>query len=324
MIQWQIKEQKLNLKFNWKISRGQSQDKILYTIKAQKGHLFGRGEIAGLTNNERNSGQIAQIFQSLPQAALQNQKSIDHLTIPTHLKMGLSGAIADLERQTMGCSWSEYLKVPKPLPVATSFSFPIMELSNLESFFIQHGLNRFKALKVKINRHNGVETLQEIRQFFKGPLRVDANEDFLKYEDVLNFLEKVDTTNLECLEQPLPVKSWNESKALKLRAPIPIFADEDLQDEDITSQLTEAYHGINIKLMKAGSLQQALKQKQQAQKQGLKTMLGCMVETSLGISLALQIAAEFDCIDLDGFLFFKEEPFKLVHEENGLLSLVND
>ena len=98
-----------------------------------------------------------------------------------------------------------------------------------------------------------------------------------------------------------------------------IFADESVQDGRIIDDFQLGFHGINVKLSKAGGYYKAQRQLKEARELGLKTMLGCMVESSLGISCAMNIAHGVDYFDLDGFLLLKEDPMKLVYEEMGKL-----
>jgi glutamate racemase len=84
-----------------------------------------------------------------------------------------------------------------------------------------------------------------------------------------------------------------------------------------------AFHGINVKLMKTGSLSRAVEMLRLARAAGLKTMIGCMVETSVGISAAMELESLADYMDLDGFMLLQEEPFRLVEEKGGRVFLKN-
>ena len=96
--------------------------------------------------------------------------------------------------------------------------------------------------------------------------------------------------------------------------------DENIIDEDIPEDLINYTDGVNIKLQKAGGLTRARDILLQAKKSGLKTMLGCMVETTLGISFSSGVEDLVDYFDLDGHLFIKDEPFGMVFEKNGRIN----
>jgi glutamate racemase len=174
------------------------------------------------------------------------------------------------------------------------------------------------VLKVKINKENGFELCKEVLRLTDVPLRIDANEAFESTSEVLKFLNFFpDLSRIEFLEQPLPAHMHEEAISLKKYSPVMLMADESVTKEEINSYYIERFHGVNIKLMKSGGYLKGLKQIRQAKILGLKTMLGCMIETSLGISSALNISSGVDYLDLDGFLLIKKDPFNILTEENG-------
>ena len=97
------------------------------------------------------------------------------------------------------------------------------------------------------------------------------------------------------------------------------MADESITTGEVTSYYKERFDGINIKLMKSGGYFTAIKQIRQAKRLGLEIMIGCMIESSLGISSAMNLAYGLDYFDLDGMLIIQKDPFDLVHENNGML-----
>ena len=123
------------------------------------------------------------------------------------------------------------------------------------------------------------------------------------------------------MEQPLPASLGYAYARIKSKTPVPIIADESITNEADFELLQAEFHGVSIKLMKAGGYLNAVRLLQQARKYGLITLIGSMVETSLGIWCAMQLSSGFDFANLDGFLMLAEEPFKLVKEQNGVLYL---
>ena len=101
---------------------------------------------------------------------------------------------------------------------------------------------------------------------------------------------------------------------------MPLLADESVTDTADFAEIAQQFHGVNVKLMKAGGLRRGTELLRQTRAHGLIPMLGCMVETSVGIAAALQISALADVHDLDGFLIVRDEPFGLVAETAGALS----
>jgi L-alanine-DL-glutamate epimerase-like enolase superfamily enzyme len=120
----------------------------------------------------------------------------------------------------------------------------------------------------------------------------------------------------------MPSSLTEESVYLKKYAPFPLFADESITAEADFSVLKKMFDGVNVKLMKAGGYLNGIRLLREAKKQNMQTMIGCMVETTLGISSAMNLCSLADYVDLDSFLLVKNEPFKLVEEHGGKLSLL--
>jgi L-alanine-DL-glutamate epimerase-like enolase superfamily enzyme len=108
---------------------------------------------------------------------------------------------------------------------------------------------------------------------------------------------------------------------LKKTCPFDLIADESIEDQGDFDFLKTQFHGVNMKLMKAGGYLNGLKILNSAREKGLKTMVGCMIESSLGIYSAYNLASNVDYLDLDGFIIIKDDPFNLLVEENGYIKL---
>jgi L-alanine-DL-glutamate epimerase-like enolase superfamily enzyme len=151
---------------------------------------------------------------------------------------------------------------------------------------------------------------------------VDGNEAWPDADSLLRFLEQaaaVPGLRMQLLEQPLPAARADDYRYLRPRAGLPLLADESVTDEADFEDVARQFHGVNVKLMKAGGYLRGIELLRQTRAHGLLPMLGCMVETSLGIWSALQISALADMHDLDGILVVRDEPFGLVREEAGEL-----
>jgi L-alanine-DL-glutamate epimerase-like enolase superfamily enzyme len=126
---------------------------------------------------------------------------------------------------------------------------------------------------------------------------------------------------VQFVEQPLPSDSLDESSVLRDESPLPIFADENSISAEDIPKIAYAFDGINIKLMKCGSLFEAKRMIESARKHDLKIMLGCMVESSIGITAAAHLSPLVDFADLDGNLLISNDPYQGVSVENGKLVL---
>ena len=326
MFNWSIKEVELPLKFTWNISRNSSDIKRNFVIEVKNGNLNGLGEVAFNVRYGESRDLILEKFEEFKASSRDHDFNgvenlvafMETLDLPQSLKFGLESSFIHYVSNLSGKTVAQLMATNTVTSVKTSFSIPIMEVGNVEKFIQENNLKRFSVLKVKVNKDNAFDFCQEILKHTEVPLRIDANESFETVDEVLKFLSKIkNLSRIEFLEQPLSSKMHEESIELKKRSPVFLMADESVTNEDITDYFVERFDGVNIKLMKSGGYMRALKQLRQAKLLGLKTMLGCMVETSLGISSALSIAGGVDFFDLDGCLLIKEDPFKLVSEENG-------
>jgi L-alanine-DL-glutamate epimerase-like enolase superfamily enzyme len=127
--------------------------------------------------------------------------------------------------------------------------------------------------------------------------------------------------HLEFIEQPMPRDTSDaDLKWLKTRSPLPIFADESCHTVKDIPRCAECFHGVNVKLVKTGGVSMAYETLQAARKAGLKTMIGCMIETSVLISAAAHLAELADHLDIDGNLLITNDPYAGVTAKNGILS----
>ena len=163
------------------------------------------------------------------------------------------------------------------------------------------------------------ERVAALSTVYSGWIRLDANEAFSDPHEFLKVAESLRSFRIQFIEQPLPAEHADDYLMIKGRCPFPLFADESVTDKEVTSFYKERFHGVNIKLMKSGGVYKAMGQLKAARALGLKTMLGCMVETSLGISWALHLASLADFFDLDGHLLLATDPFNLIQEDEGKL-----
>jgi L-alanine-DL-glutamate epimerase-like enolase superfamily enzyme len=181
----------------------------------------------------------------------------------------------------------------------------------------------FPVLKIKVGRDNDAEILAAVREATDKRLRVDANEGWRDKEQALEKIRWLQGLGVELIEQPLPAAMIDETAWLRQRVDIPIIADEAIKRASDIPRLAGAYDGINIKLMKAGGIQEAIRMIHVARALGLKIMLGCMIESSVGISAAAHLSPLVDYADLDGNLLISNDPFVGVAVEDGRL-ILND
>jgi L-alanine-DL-glutamate epimerase-like enolase superfamily enzyme len=181
----------------------------------------------------------------------------------------------------------------------------------------------FPVLKIKVGTENDAEILTAVREATDKPLRVDANEGWHDKEQALEKIRWLQHRGVELIEQPLPAAMIEETAWLRERVDIPIIADEAVKRAGDIPRLAGAYDGINIKLMKAGGIQEAIRMIHVARALGLKVMLGCMIESSVAVSAAAHVSPLVDYADLDGNLLISNDPFVGVGVKDGRL-ILND
>ena len=125
--------------------------------------------------------------------------------------------------------------------------------------------------------------------------------------------------NVEFIEQPFPADRLNDTAFLREISPLPLYDDENSIDSADISKIAGVFDGINIKLMKCGGIDEALVMIKIAKRLNMKIMLGCMIESSVGITAAAQLASEVDAVDLDGNLLINNDPYKGVEVIDGRL-----
>jgi L-alanine-DL-glutamate epimerase-like enolase superfamily enzyme len=167
----------------------------------------------------------------------------------------------------------------------------------------------YRVLKVKLGRDNDKEMIETIREVTLKPIRTDVNQGWKSRDEALRMVEWLAGRNVELVEQPMPKDRPDDNAWLTERSPLPIVGDESVQRLADVRRAKGVYHGINIKLMKCTGLREAMKMVTLARALELKVMLGCMTETSCGISAAAQVAPLVDWADLDGALLIRNDPF---------------
>jgi L-alanine-DL-glutamate epimerase-like enolase superfamily enzyme len=179
----------------------------------------------------------------------------------------------------------------------------------------------FPVLKVKVGLQTDEATIEAVRSVTNKPIRVDANEGWTNKEEAIRKINWLETQGIEYVEQPMPAHMIEETKYVRGKVHLPIFADEACTDVTMIPRLTEAYDGINVKLDKSGGILEALRWIEVARAVNLKVMLGCMVSSSCTVTAAAHLSPLVDYADLDGNLLVANDPWRGVRVEKGRLLL---
>jgi L-Ala-D/L-Glu epimerase len=208
----------------------------------------------------------------------------------------------------------DYVKYP-----LTSYTLGISDLETMKKKIRQVP---WPVYKLKLGARNDLEIIREIRNYTKSLIRIDANGGWT-LEQALEMAEVLSETGVEFIEQPLKREHWDEISVLHKKMALPLIADESCVREDDVEKCHGKFDGINVKLSKCGGLTPALRMIARARDLGMKVMIGCMTESTVGISAAAKLLPLVDYADLDGPLLLKEDVATGVKYRNGCLILKN-
>ncbi len=178
----------------------------------------------------------------------------------------------------------------------------------------------FPLIKVKLGGPGDVENLRRIRANYAGKLQVDANTAW-NAADAVRVLRQIEPLGIELVEQPVPRGDLDGLRWVRERSPIPVFADESAHSLADIGVLAGRVDGVNLKIMKTGGLREMQRMIHAARAHGMKVMLGSMVESSLALSAAAQLAPLVDYLDLDGHWLLRDDPFSGAPGERGDIRL---
>jgi L-Ala-D/L-Glu epimerase len=181
----------------------------------------------------------------------------------------------------------------------------------------------YPVLKLKVGGPDDEQNLTALRAVAPHkPVRVDANEGWKTKEEALRKLEWLACDgHIQFVEQPMPTSTpVADLKWLKERSPLPIMADESCHFASDVARCAEWAHSVNVKLVKSGGISGAFDALRAARKAGLKTMIGCMIESSVLISAGSHLAELADYLDLDGNLLITNDPYRGPTSEKGVIS----
>jgi L-Ala-D/L-Glu epimerase len=179
----------------------------------------------------------------------------------------------------------------------------------------------YPILKVKVGLATDEPTIEAVRSVTKKPLRVDANEGWKDKEEAVRKINWLEKMGVEFIEQPLPAEMLEEARWVRSKVHIPVIADEACQRATDIPKLKESFDGVNVKLDKSGGILEAYRMLEIAKALGMKTMLGCMISSSVSVTAAAHLSPLVDWADLDGNLLISNDPFHGVRVEHGKLVL---
>jgi L-alanine-DL-glutamate epimerase-like enolase superfamily enzyme len=229
-------------------------------------------------------------------------------------KAAIDMALHDLVGKRLNVPVYQLLGLDGKKPLVTSYTIGIDTLDKMKEKTRQ--AKGFLVYKVKVGVENDIEMVKAVREVTDAKIRVDANAGW-SAEEALDKISQLKKYDIEFVEQPVDPKDKAALKELKDKAGIPIIIDEQLMTSKDIPDFVGACDGINIKLAKCGGIREALRMIHVARAHGLKVMLGCMVESSVGIAAAAHLGSLADFLDLDGNLLLSNDPYEGLRLEKG-------
>jgi L-alanine-DL-glutamate epimerase-like enolase superfamily enzyme len=320
----------LQLAHTWTIARGSSdtvQVNLVELTDAEGGR--GLGEASPITRYRESADTVAVFFAKVDAARLSfsdvpgSLKYLESIA-PGNMaaKCALDLALVDGAARKAQQAVYDYFGLGfREKQHVTSFSIGIDTPEVIRKKVRE--AERFPILKLKVGVPGDRENLAALRDVAPGKtVRVDANEAWTTREEALEHIEWLARDpHIQDIEQPMPADSVPQDLVwLKERSPLPILADEGYHGAKDVAHCAECYHGVNVKLVKTGGVTGGFAALRAARQAGLKTMIGCMIETSVLISAAAHLAELCDFLDVDGNLLCTNDPYVGVTVENGILS----
>jgi L-alanine-DL-glutamate epimerase-like enolase superfamily enzyme len=313
----------LKLRHTFRIARGAADARRNVLVEIEEDGHLGRGEAAPIRRYREDPQSAAAAVevmagrlrdtkpfaQAAARAAVVGQRSAE---------AAVDMALHDLAGRRLGVPLYRLLGIDPGAAPETSFTIGLAEPEVVVQKVRE--ASAYPILKVKMGSDDDHEVLAAVRDSTKSRIRVDANEGWTP-QGALDRLEWLARLGVELVEQPLPADRIDETRELRRRSPLPFYADESVHRAADIPRLAGAFDGINIKLMKCGGLGEALRMIAVARALGMKVMLGCMIESSLGITAAAHLSPLVDTADLDGNLLIENDPFLGATVEAGRLVL---
>ena len=322
-VRYEIKT--LNLKHTWTISRNSSDVKNNVFVYLTKDGITGIGEAGpNVRYDETPESTVEFIKTATPLLAKADpwqfvQLGLDIKNLQpgqTAAKCAIDIALMDWIGKALNLPLYQLWGLDATQAPLTSFTIGIDTAEVVKQKTRE--AEPYKILKIKVGGPNDEEMFTTVRSVAPDkPIRVDANEGWKDKEVAIKKIEWLVKNGVEFVEQPMPAHMLEETRWLRDRVAVPLIADEAVKTAADIPKLAEAFDGINIKLMKAGGLQEALRMIWLAKSLGMKIMIGCMIESSVGISAAAQLCSLIDYADLDGNLLIANDPFQGVIFRNG-------
>ncbi|HUB35020.1 MAG TPA: dipeptide epimerase [Bryobacteraceae bacterium] len=319
---------RLYLQHTWTTTMSSSQYRDTLHVSYTRDGITGHGEGAPIVRYHEDAESARKAVESVrPLLLSANPMQFSKLMgevfhrVPGEWagKASIDIALMDWVGQKLGIPLYTYFGLdPKDAPVTTfSIGIDTPEITKQKT----REAADYPILKIKVGLDTDEPTIEAVRSVTKKPLRVDANEGWKNKEEAVRKINWLEKQGVQFVEQPMPAEMIEETRWVRARVHIPLIADEACQRASDIPKLKDAFDGVNVKLDKSGGVLEAYRMIQIAKSLGMKTMLGCMVSSSVSVTAAAHLSPLVDFADLDGNLLIRNDPFHGVRVEHGKLIL---
>ena len=307
-----LREYNLKLKHTFTISRESIDFQPSLIVELQEDGFSGFGEA---TSNPYYKTTVPVMMQDLEKIRTTIESTINETPedfwskIHPHLKhdmfalCALDMAYNDLYARQKGKKLYELWNYTTETNPLTDYTIGI---ASIEKMVEKMEELPWPIYKIKLGTKEDIAIVTELRKRTNAIFRIDANCGW-GVEETINNAVALKKLGVEFLEQPLKADNWDGHKEVFKHSVLPIIADESCIIEEDVAKCHNHFHGVNVKLVKCGGLTPGRRMIQEAKKLGLKTMVGCMTESTVGISAIAQLLPQLDYVDMDGALLLAKD-----------------
>jgi L-alanine-DL-glutamate epimerase-like enolase superfamily enzyme len=316
----------LNLRTTFRVAHGATDQRHNVLISIEHEGQTGYGESAAVPYYGDTQESLSAYLNALPplsDSPFALESILNGLPEGSHAaQAGVDIALHDLWGKTVGQPLYRLFGLEAlPLP-QTTYTISIDSPQEMARNARECG---YPLLKLKLDANDPEACVAAVRQATNARLRVDANTSWT-LPQALDVIPRLAQYNIEFVEQPLPPGDVDAFRSLhdqlrQMGVAMPIFADESVKTSRDVAAYAGVIDGVVVKVMKAGGLREALRVIHTARAHGMKVMLSCMVESSVGVTAAAHLAPLCDYLDLDGPLLIANDPYQGVRYDGANLSL---
>ncbi len=323
---YRLSSEAITLKFHhpFRLSTGVSTTRTAHWIRLEDDQGWGEGTIPpyyNISDEDMQSlwNEKAHCKEPFPEALEQISGWIGDQG-PAPARAALDLALHDRIGRRRDLPLYKLYDLPAPIPFYTAYTIAIAEPEEMARMAADHP--EFPVIKLKLGSDDDISRVEAVRSARPDVrLYLDANAGW-EPDEAVRLIKDLESLDIEMIEQPVAEYDVEGMGYVQSQTDIPIVADESLKSLETLEELARlGVQGINLKIMKLGGFGPTLKMLKRGRELGLKIMLGCMTETSLGVTAMSHLTAMADWIDLDAPLLISNDPFEGVYYDQAVVSM---